>query len=216
MALIPCKECGHQVSKTAAACPKCGAKVPHTSSVTKIAVVALFLVLIMMLSNAVLNPTKSTVPQPEGTLANTASEQNLNPSWHYENSQDKMGRGTVKAAIVESTNKVEFGFPYQESQRGTLMLRNHPKHGKNVIFSIEHGQFLCGIESCSVSVRFDAGRPQVYTASEPTDHSTTTLFIENYARFLAGLKKSKRVSIEASFFQEGSRVFEFETTGLNW
>lgn len=30
MALQVCKECGNEVSSTAKACPKCGAKVPHT------------------------------------------------------------------------------------------------------------------------------------------------------------------------------------------
>ena len=30
MALITCKECGSEVSTTAKACPKCGAKVPKT------------------------------------------------------------------------------------------------------------------------------------------------------------------------------------------
>ena len=30
MALIPCKECGNEVSTDAKACPKCGAKVPYT------------------------------------------------------------------------------------------------------------------------------------------------------------------------------------------
>lgn len=30
MALIACKECGTEVSSKASACPKCGAKVPHT------------------------------------------------------------------------------------------------------------------------------------------------------------------------------------------
>lgn len=29
MSLIPCKECGEQISSTAKTCPKCGAKVPH-------------------------------------------------------------------------------------------------------------------------------------------------------------------------------------------
>lgn len=29
MALTKCKECGHQVSKTAKACPSCGAKIKH-------------------------------------------------------------------------------------------------------------------------------------------------------------------------------------------
>lgn len=29
MSLVPCKECGEQISSTAKNCPKCGAKVPH-------------------------------------------------------------------------------------------------------------------------------------------------------------------------------------------
>lgn len=30
MALVECKECGNEISDTAAACPKCGASVPRT------------------------------------------------------------------------------------------------------------------------------------------------------------------------------------------
>jgi len=30
MALMPCKECGNELSTSAKACPKCGAKVPKT------------------------------------------------------------------------------------------------------------------------------------------------------------------------------------------
>lgn len=29
MSLVPCKECGEQISSSAKTCPKCGAKVPH-------------------------------------------------------------------------------------------------------------------------------------------------------------------------------------------
>ena len=46
MALIKCKECGGEVSNKAAACPKCGAKVPkETSLFTRaVAVLAVFVV----------------------------------------------------------------------------------------------------------------------------------------------------------------------------
>lgn len=218
MALIPCKECGSQISKTAEACPQCGAKVPHTSLITKVIAVLFFLVFLIVISNAI-SPRKSTVPavKPLTAPVSTVGEQpNLDFSWTYENLPDEMGRGTIKMAAVRSINEIEFGFPYQGLQRATLMLRSHPKHGKDVILTVERGQFLCGIDSCRVSVRFDEGKAQAYTASEPTDHRTTMLFISNYARFLEGVRKSQRVSVEATFYQEGSRVFEFNSSGLDW
>jgi len=142
--------------------------------------------------------------------------QRLGLRWNYEESPDKMGRGTIKHAIVKSTNEIEFGFPYQGSQRGTLQLRVHPKYGKDVILSVEHGQFLCGVDRCPVAVRFDNGVAQTYDAGEPADHSTTYLFLHNYDRFVGSLRKSKRVSIEAHFYQEATRVFEFDTRGFKW
>ena len=102
------------------------------------------------------------------------------------------------------------------AQRAWLQLRSHPRYGKHVILSIERGQFLCGIDPCNVTVRFDQGTPQTYTALEPADHSTTVLFIRNYDRFLANLRKSRQVYLEAQFYQEGPRVFEFDVAGLKW
>jgi hypothetical protein len=35
-------------------------------------------------------------------------------------------------------------------------------------------------------------------------------------KFLQELKKSKRVAIEASFYQDGTRIMEFDVSGLIW
>lgn len=43
MALIKCKECGHEISKSAKSCPNCGAKIVRTSGFTKL--VAFFIAL---------------------------------------------------------------------------------------------------------------------------------------------------------------------------
>jgi hypothetical protein len=136
--------------------------------------------------------------------------------WHYDESSEKMGRGMVKEATVRSLNEVQFGFPYSGAQRGTLHLRIHPKYGKDVMLSVEKGQFLCGIYDCQVAVRFDNGKPQNFTAVGPADHSTTMLFLRGYDRFLAGARKAKKVYIEAQFYQQGMRVFEFDISGLKW
>lgn len=139
-------------------------------------------------------------------------------SWSYDEYQDKMGRGIIKTASVRSINEFQFDFPYQGAQRATLALglRSHPEYAQVVVLSIERGQFLCGIADCYVTVRFDQGKAQEFIAAEPSDNSTTSLSITNYDSILAGLRKSKKVYIEAQFFQEGTQVFEFDVSGLKW
>lgn len=136
--------------------------------------------------------------------------------WNYNESTDKMGRGNIKTATIWSLNEVNFDFPYSGAQRGMLQIRIHPRFGRDVTIPIKKGQFLCGIYNCQVVVRFDDGKPQNYSAIPPADHSTTMLFFKGYNRFVAAARKSKKVYIEAQFFQQGPRVFEFDISGLNW
>jgi hypothetical protein len=145
-----------------------------------------------------------------------AEQRRLGLKWNYEESDDKMGRGKIKTAVVRSLNKVELGFPYEGAQRGALQLRNHPRYGTDVVLIIERGQFLCGIDGCNLEVRFGDGKRLTFKASEAADHSTTVLFISDYERFLANTRKVENVYIEAQFYQEGNRVFEFDVSGLQW
>lgn len=127
-----------------------------------------------------------------------------------------MGRGLAKYASISSVNLVDFDFPYAGAQRARLLLRIHPKYGKDVILSIERGQFLCGIDGCNITVRFDDGKPANYSVTEPADHKTTMLFIDEYSRFVSRLKRAKKLQIEARFYQQGNHVFEFDVSGLKW
>jgi hypothetical protein len=127
-----------------------------------------------------------------------------------------MGRGKIKSALVNSLNQFEFDFPYKRPQRATLQLRRHPKYGRDVILQIERGQFLCGVSDCNVEVRFGAKKPTTFSAAEPADHDTTALFIRNHDSFVANARKADKVFIEAQFFREGNRVFEFDVSGLKW
>jgi len=141
----------------------------------------------------------------------------LGLKWNYKKSKDKMGRGIIKNAIVHSMNKLNFGFPYQGLQRASLQLRKHPQYGKDVILNIQKGQFLCrSYNGCKVSVRFDNRKPIAYRATEPSDHSSTTIFINDYNSFLKRAKKSQKIYIEAEFFQEGTRIMEFNSEGLKF
>lgn len=159
-------------------------------------------------------PSKATSAKAPVGLEKPVTEKEQ--SWDYRNSTDKMGRGETKMAAICSSNTVSFGFPYQGEQHGTLLLRAHPKFGKDVILSVDKGQFQTGIDGCEVTVRFDEGKPMSFTGVGPESMDTETLFISGYSRFLTNLKKAKKVMIEAPFFQEGTKVFEFNVSGLKW
>lgn len=135
--------------------------------------------------------------------------------WSYDEYADEMGRGTTNTASVFSNNEIDFGFPYGR-QRMMLMLRKHPTFGKNVILQIRSGQFLCRRDSCSVTVKFDDGKLQKFSADEAADYSSNTIFISNYSRFLGALKKSRKLLIEADFYRYSGQVFVFDINGLNW
>lgn len=136
--------------------------------------------------------------------------------WNYREDKDPMGKGAAYFASVSSTNTVNFGFPYSGPQHGTLTLRTHPRYGKDVILSIERGQFLCtSFEACTVLVRFDDSAASNYSAIGAADNSTETVFIRGYSRFLSRMEKSKRVRISANVYQEGAPVFEFDVSGFD-
>jgi len=136
--------------------------------------------------------------------------------WNYDESSDAMGKGTIKYATVKSTNQIEFAFPYASPQRATLQIRKHPRYGNNAILSIERGQFICYSDDCYIDARFDDGKAQRYNASEPTDNSHTVIFINNYSKFIGNLRKAHTLRIEAPFYNEGNRVFQYDVEGLEW
>ena len=150
--------------------------------------------------------------RPPKNQPDTVSQHNS--SWVYQNYEDPMGRGNIHLATVTSTNSVEFDFPYTGSQHATLGIRKHPKYGNEIYLQIEKGQFLIGYDGKNFAVRFDEKPVMKFWAVESDDHSTTIAFIKGYDRFVRELKTAKTVRIEAPFFQEGSRVFEFDVSGF--
>lgn len=228
MAMTKCKECGNEISTKADACPKCGAKQVRTSGCAK--VVLFFLVAIVLLamigqcgretrtSRGSLPPSARTPPASAAPAAVVEPPPVPEPGsqWIYRQSEDPMAEGKTYGASVRSKNTVNFDFPYSGSQRGTLTLRTHPRHGEDVIFSIEQGQILCrSYEDCTILVRFDNGKAQSFSAVGAADNSTETIFIRNYSRFLAGMQKASTVRIAVEVYQEGAPVFEFDVSGFD-
>ena len=226
-----CKKCGLQVSARATRCQHCHPEKKRTGCLIKLGIgILLFTAASIMLSHCDPPAPKvpATLPAPQPTQSPTEAQQSqpapdknetlrsLGLAWNYSDSQDDMGKGNIRQAYVNSSNTFEFNFPYQRPQRATLQLRKHPRFGKDVILSIERGQFMCGANGCTVQVRFDDGNVQTDSATEPADHSSTALFIRGYDRFVTAAHQSKAVAIEAQFFREGNRVLQFNTSELDF
>ena len=153
--------------------------------------------------------------------AQSESETVVPGKWDYHVEADEMGRGDVKFAATISINTVSFDFPYQGEQRAILLLRSSSESGESVILSIEKGQYLTKGDLCLLTVRFDENKPIFFLAHVPEDRRTTSLIIESRslgssAPFVTSLISSKKLKIEAPFYQEGKRIFEFNVDSLVW
>ncbi len=137
-------------------------------------------------------------------------------AWTYGQQKDPMGRGGIRWADSASSNTITLATPYGGPQRGTLRLRIHPEYGRDVILSVERGQFLCSIEGCSVLLRVDEGEPVRYKATRPTDGTTTQLFINAYGNLTRQLYDAKALRIEADFYRNGAQMLVFNVSGLKW
>jgi hypothetical protein len=130
--------------------------------------------------------------------------------WRYQDETDQMTGKKAEYATIQSDNSLSLGFPYSGRNHGTLTVRKHPKHGVDVLVSVDKGQILChSYSGCYVAVRFDAGKPQRFSALEPGDHSSETVFIENSSRFIQAAKKAKRILLQVTMYREGEQVLEF-------
>jgi hypothetical protein len=245
MALVKCKECGSEISNKASACPRCGAKIRRTSGCAWLVLILFGLLIIPPMfsgfnaansspevrtasptaqkpsatpnSNAIRvsttpQPVKSTITDPVETLSPSKEPEN----WSYKHSDYEMSKGRIHWAFTDSTNTVNFRFPYSSPQHGTLILRIHPKSGKNVALLIEQGQLLVrSYEDSYALVRFDDGDPINFRVVGAEDHSTTEAFFRDYQGFVNKMLKAKRVRISVPVYREGSPVFEFDVSGFD-
>jgi len=206
MALIVCKECGSSISKKANKCPNCGAPRKRKTSIRTWLVVA---IIVLYFIGEYGSQNTNIIKSPP-----SVKEQ----EWSYSSKVDPMTSKTSYFASLASTNTVNFKFPYNGEQRGEISLSTHPHNWKNIVFSIKQGQFLCtSYSGCDIMVRFDENPPKYYHAVGPSDGSTTYIFIPNrdYSSFVEKLLKSKKVLIQAEFYQEGLRTFEFNVKNFD-
>lgn len=137
--------------------------------------------------------------------------------WEYETSTDQMtSRRTVTARLF-TPRALSLDFPYKGDNWSALFVRQHPQHGLDVALSIEKGQFTCSSIECSVTVRFGDKPPMRFGGNRPSDHSSTTIFLDNPKRFIAEAKQAKTILVQSTIFRNGAPVLTFYSSDpLTW
>lgn len=135
--------------------------------------------------------------------------------WTYSDSKDEMTEKEIRYAFLDANNEFEFGFPYEGGSKLKIMLRRTGGTKNEVMLQISKGQFM-GNYNSDVKVKFDAGPLKTFSFSEPGDATSNIIFLNSEQSFISQLKKSKHVKIQAPYYQEGQKVAEFDTEGLEW
>lgn len=137
-------------------------------------------------------------------------------AWTYSTKKDEMRGGEALFAQLEGSNTIDLDFPYGE-QRGQILIRQSPKFGFDILVGVRSGQIMCNSYSnSSINVKFDDGPIRRYGCTEASDGSSNMVFIEGAKGFLANLKKSQKVVVEAEFFQNGLQQMTFDSANLKW
>lgn len=132
--------------------------------------------------------------------------------WSYSVQNDDMSSRPIHSAILFSRNSFELDFPYQDPQRGTLHLRRHPKHGTDVIVSLERGQILCRFDGCRHDVRFDERNAAAWTMLEPKSNESDFVFVRDAQSFVRQMRESKLVRVQLKLFDEPPVTLEFDVS----
>lgn len=152
------------------------------------------------------------------TSNNTSSDSIANvptSNWTYNIDKNEMDDTETAYANIEATEKLNFDFPYGE-ETVTLTIR-HMSNKNEVLLWISNGQFLSNMMGDrSIKVRFDDEKAQNISYIDPSDGSSTVIFISNPDAFINRLKSCKRLLIESEFFNEGNRTMKFETDDFQW
>lgn len=158
---------------------------------------------------------EATGQQSQGSAPAMQEEPVFISKWQEFDRKDELRGTTDKFAIIDSNNSVDFDFPYCCDSTLKITVRQTSQYGKDVIFQISDGQFVCGIYDCAGMISFD-GAPERLSLNTSADHDSKVLFAKYPDAIIRKLKNSEKVIIELPFYQEGNRQFTFDTKGLRF
>jgi hypothetical protein len=165
-------------------------------------------------SNTTTSTTEVVNEEKQG-LVETELPKKETTKWQFQEDVDKMTSKTVKYASIDANEELEFKFPYDGGSVASLTIRK--KDGSNDIYlSVSKGQFNGTYDGGQVRIKFDEEQPKKFSFTAPSDNSSDVIFINSTKAIISKLKTSKKIIIEAEFFNEGNRQMEFDVTGFKW
>ncbi len=177
---------------------------------TKTLILSIISVALLSCSGNSSNTANSNQSEPEVSVATKQQTK-----WVYTSDKNEMDDTETFYAQIEANDKLSFDFPYGE-ETASLIIRNMSNNNE-VLLSITNGQFLSNLMGDRfIKVRFDEDNAKNISYLDPSDGSTTVIFINEPDKFIARLKTAKRLLIESEFFNEGNRTMKFDTQGFSW
>jgi hypothetical protein len=167
------------------------------------------------------DPGKSTAktdtakPVAKDTAAKAASQGPNSQAWSYTEEVDKMTSAKNYFAAIDAKDLLQFDSPYEGGSTATLDIRNMGKKNEAML-EISKGQFNSSVDGTTIKIRFDDEQPTTFSANEPSDGSTTVLFIGSPGKLIKKLKTAQKVIIQAEFYESGLRTMEFNVKGFKW
>lgn len=178
--------------------------------------------LVCFFSIGILAPAQQTDPEFAAGQASETSNGNETSGafpeskWKYSEQNDEMRGAVTKFAHLDGENSIKLDFPYGE-QKGLIQIQRSGDNGLDVLVGVKSGQIMCNTyRATHVSVKFDDGPIQKIRCADVSDGRSNLVFLSNPSAFLSKLKSSKKLVVEAEFFQNGNQQLVFDTSGLKW
>lgn len=184
--------------------------------ISSIWAVALTLSFLMFSCGPTTSSSTESSESQESTEVVEETPEEPKPNWFYEEREDKMTGAKKYYAICESTNQIDFDFPYNGGSTMGIQVRNMGQ-GNEVLITISKGQFMSNYDNSEfLRAKFDDEQPMNLSYSEPSDGSSDVIFISSANKFIAKLKTAKKLMLEAPFYNSGRQIGEFNLEGLEW
>lgn len=157
---------------------------------------------------------------PDDESAGTSSDQSavstpeVKSKWKYSQTVSEMDNVKTEFAELDAENKLEFEFPYNGGSTFTFVVRK--TNGKyTLLLIVDKGQFISNVLGDErLRIKFDDGETFQWNYSNTSDGRSNIIFPVYSDEFLASLKKSKKMLIEAPFAFAGRQVIRFNTENL--
>ncbi|GMV31758.1 MAG: hypothetical protein AMXMBFR59_38830 [Rhodanobacteraceae bacterium] len=147
-----------------------------------------------------------TLPELQQRAKTAGEARRLERLWTYQ--ETPYGKATQHHASIYAK-----GSPATEGpQRVALLIRHHPEWGQSTYLMRDEGGFACA-RDCVLTLRFDGGKPERWAATIPPT-GEPAIFIDKNEALVARLLKSKTLSIDTEWKDQGKKTLEFEVAGL--